>query len=433
MTYEFTPEFASKLDTEDKLSSFRSKFFIPQKKGKDVIYLCGNSLGLQPKAARENIDQFLEKWKTQAVEGHFTDPDPWVDYHELGRETVSELIGARTEEVVIMNSLTVNLHLMLASFYNPTAKKNKILIEQGAFPSDHFAVSTFMELKGVSPKDHLVEVPYSEDSPLQEDSILEMIESYKDELALVMLPGVQYYTGQVLDIQAITRKCHEYDMVAGFDLAHAIGNIPMNLHEDQVDFAVWCSYKYLNSGPGNVAGVFIHQNHNQDTHKLRLGGWWGQRPDIRFLMETRFQPMTGAGGWMLSNVNVLANTTHIASLDIFKEAGIKNLRQKSLHLTGYLAYLLHTSDLIRENVQIITPAETHRRGCQLSLYLEKDGKKVFDYLTENGVVLDWRESNLKGNGSGIIRVAPTPLYNKFSEVYEFVKLLEHALTNVREQ
>ncbi len=418
MNYVNQLEFAKELDQSDPLKSFRTKFYIPEKDGKDVIYFCGNSLGLQPENVDEFVNRELRKWRDFAVEGHFTEPYPWVDYHKFGRTVLAELVGAEENEVVAFNSLTVNLHLMLASFYQPEGVRNKIIIESGAFPSDHFAVTSHMKIKGVDPAMSLVEVAVPEDGYLSTAEIIDAINDHKNELALVLLPGIQYYTGQFFRIREITRAAHDVGAFVGFDLAHAIGNVPVSLHDDDVDFAVWCSYKYLNSGPGNVGGGFIHQKHNNDPSFPRLAGWWGQDETIRFKMENNFQPTKGIDGWMLSNINALSTSAHLAALEIFKEAGMENLRKKSITLTGYLEFLLKDSSFA-PNLKILTPGSADERGCQLSLYFLKNGRNVYDFLTHNGVMLDWREPN-------VMRAAPAPLYNTFEDVFRFVKLCEKA-------
>ncbi len=412
---------ARKHDAEDPLKSYRDKFHIPQKGGKDVIYFCGNSLGLQPRSAVDHIQNEIDRWRELAVEGHFMGDLPWVEFHKRSKTALANLVGAQEVEVVAMNNLTTNLHLMLASFYRPAGRRKKIIIEAGAFPSDHFAVTTFMEMLGVDPSEHLIELKANASGYLPPEETLETIQNAGDELALVMLPGVQYYSGQVLDIRSITAAAHAVGAYAGFDLAHAIGNLPIALHDDGADFAVWCSYKYLNSGPGSVSGVFIHERHALDTTFPRLGGWWAQEEDERFQMENVFKPMRGADGWQLSNMNVLGSAAHHASLEIFESAGIQQLRAKSIQLTGFLEQVLNESPTIRDNIRILTPSNPGERGCQLSLFLPHHGKEIFDYLIDHGVVLDWREPN-------VIRAAPTPLYNSFEEVVTFKAILEDAFT-----
>ena len=422
MMYEdFEPgvSFAIEEDKADVLSVFREKFYVPKKRGQEVIYFCGNSLGLQPVNAAPAVREELNNWRARGVEGHFYGVNPWVSYSKKSKKGLSELVGAKESEVVCMNNLTTNLHLLLASFYRPEGARKKILIEKGAFPSDHFAVSSFIQILGQDPKECLVEMTIPEDGYLSTQQITETISTIGAELALVMLPGVQYYTGQFFDIASITAAAHKVGAYAGFDLAHAIGNLPMSLHQDKVDFATWCSYKYLNSGPGNVSGIYIHEKHGNDPDFPRLAGWWGHNDKTRFQMKNEFDPMPGADGWQLSNMNIIPTAIHHESLKIFQEAGIDRLRKKSVRLTSYLHYLLETTELIKSNVKIITPANPEERGCQLSLFLPNHGKEIFEFLIDNGVVLDWREPN-------VIRVAPTPLYNSYQEVFNFCNTLMRA-------
>ena len=419
MTKEQERRAAITKDRADPLARFKNEFHCPVKKGKPVIYFCGNSLGLQPKLAADYLDKEMKKWREFAVEGHFEGEDPWMYYYKLSKDPLSVLVGAKTHEVVCMNNLTTNLHLMLGSFYRPQGERKKLLIEKGAFPSDHFAATTFMKLMGVDPKVDLVELVIPEDGYVDIQTITKQIKAIGEELALALLPGIQYYTGQFFNLKAISEACHEVGAYAGFDLAHAIGNLPLSLHDDGADFAVWCSYKYLNSGPGNVSGVFVHEKHSMDTSFPRLGGWWGQDETTRFKMENVFQPMTGADGWQLSNMNIISTAIHHASLSIFEQAGIKNLRAKSVELTGFLEHLLRQSEIISRQVTLLTPPNKEERGCQISIFLQHHGKEIFDHLIDHGVILDWREPN-------VIRAAPVPLYNSFQEVYEFVEILEDA-------
>ena len=420
MQFENTRAYAVQLDREDTLASFREKFHIPTIDDKPVIYFCGNSLGLQPKSIREIFDEEITKWQHLGVEGHFEGNRPWVDYHIHGKKELGKLIGAEMDEVVIMNQLTVNLHLLLASFYQPVGKRKKILIEKGAFPSDHFAVSSHAKLKGHDPDDVLLQLEIPENGYLSNDVIVQKITEVGDELALVLLPGVQYYTGQFFDLKKITEAGHSVGALVGFDLAHAIGNLPMNLHKDGVDFATWCSYKYLNSGPGNISGIYIHGRHSSNPETPRLSGWWGQQSETRFLMDNLDRPIASVDGWVMSNINVLATSIHLASLKIFDEAGIQQLRYKSIKLTGFLEFLLTTDPIISSNIKLLTPSSPDERGCQLSIFLPQHGKEIFHDLINKGVVLDWREPN-------VIRVAPTPMYNTFEEVFLFVHYLREAL------
>jgi kynureninase len=421
--FENSLSFAQKLDQQDELARFKGKFYTPIKNGDPATYFCGNSLGLQPKKAESFFEKEFEKWQQMAVEGHFEESDPWVMYHHKGKEELAEILGARPSEVVAMNNLTTNIHLMLASFYQPSDKRKKIIIEEGAFPSDHYAVSSFMKKLGVSPEEHLIQLAIPEDGYLSNDKIVETIKETGEELALVFFPGIQYYTGQYFDLGVITAAAHEVGAYAGFDLAHAAGNVPVNLHENNVDFAVWCSYKYMNSGPGNVAGAFVHEKHGTNEDLPRLTGWWGHNEKTRFQMDNHWDPMPGVDGWMLSNVNIIANALHLASLSLFKEAGFGNLRNKSVRLTGYLEYLLTNDEQLEKEIKILTPSNPEERGCQLSLYLRNQGKNVFSQLNEKGYIMDWREPN-------VIRVAPTPLYNSFTEVYNFVNDLKSIITSI---
>ncbi|MFY0599496.1 MAG: kynureninase [Cyclobacteriaceae bacterium] len=408
---------AIELDKNDHLNHFRDYFHIPRRNGKDSIYLCGNSLGLQPKTVKAYLDTELTSWADNGVEGHFQGENPWIDYHAKTKKALSRILGAQEDEIVSMNNLTTNLHLMLASFYQPKGKRTKILIEAGAFPSDHYAVESHIARLGLDSEKHVVLLHPSEGDTFSTEEIIEKIQNIGEELALVLWPGIQYYSGQFFDIKAISKAAHDVGAFAGFDLAHAIGNLPMNLHEDEADFAAWCSYKYLNSGPGGVSGIFVHKTHSSVEDFPRLKGWWGHERDTRFKMDNKFVPAKGADGWMLSNMNILSMAAHCASLDIFDQAGIDNLREKSLELTKYLESLLLNDPEISERIRIITPIKPHERGCQLSIFLLRDGKEVFDSLIDQGVILDWREPN-------VIRVAPVPLYNTFEDVWQFYSILK---------
>ncbi|MFH6983014.1 kynureninase [Marinoscillum luteum] len=417
MTYQNTPDFAKTQDQKDPLSRFRKEYHIPKKNNKEVIYFCGNSLGLQPKRTESFIQNELQSWKEHGVEGHFDGDRPWAEYHHFSKKSLARLVGGLEEEVVCMNNLTTNLHLLLASFYQPDGKRVKVMIEGGAFPSDHYAVESHMEHLGVSPKEHLIVLQPADGKTFRTEEITEAILKRGDELALILFPGVQYYSGQYFDMKAISETAHQVGAFAGFDLAHAMGNLPMNLHDENIDFAAWCSYKYLNSGPGGVSGIFIHQRHCSDPNFPKLKGWWGHDHNTRFNMDNQFVPNPGVDAWMLSNSNVISTAAHHASLELFDEAGMAALRKKSLSLTGYLEYLLSSDDLISRNIDILTPTDPEARGCQLSVFIAKNGKQIYDGLIAQGVILDWREPN-------VIRVAPTPMYNTFSEVYEFCQILK---------
>ncbi len=418
---------AQERDARDPLRHFRDRFFIPARR--DCIYLCGNSLGLQPKTAEAALKQELEHWKAHGVEGHFRGDMPWMDYHKFLTGQSAHVVGAKPEEVVVMNTLTTNLHLMMVSFYRPTSERFKIIMEAGAFPSDQYAVESQVKWHGYPPESAIVEVqPRAGEDTLRTEDIRATIAEHGAQTALVLFGGVNYFTGQLFDMQAITEAAHGVGAYAGFDLAHAAGNAHLKLHDWGADFAVWCSYKYLNSGPGGPSGVFVHERHGRNPELPRFAGWWGQDESERFLMRKGFHPMPGAAGWQLSNAQIFSFAVHKASLDIFYEATMPALRQKSIQLTGYLEELLHALPGAAGRFRIITPADPAARGCQLSIYTEQGGQQLYDYLTGHGVVCDWREDNLSGKQlpageAGVIRVAPTPLYNTFEEVYRFVELL----------
>lgn len=414
-TFDTTPAFADAMDASDPLRTFRERFHIPKKQdGTDVIYFCGNSLGLQPKTAREAILQELDDWETLAVEGHFHAKYPWLPYHEFLTPSTARLVGALPVEVVVMNSLTVNLHLMMVTFYRPSGDRTKIMIEHGSFPSDHYAVETHMRTHGLDPDEHLIQLtPRPGETTLRTSDILERIERDGKDVALILLGGVNYYTGQAFDMRTITAAGHEQGCVVGFDLAHAAGNLYLHLHDWNVDFAVWCSYKYLNAGPGGIAGCFIHERHVSDPSLPRFAGWWGHDKNTRFIMPPDFIPIPTAEGWQLSNPPIFQMASLRASLEIFDEAGIDKCRTKSETLTGYLEFLLDHK--MKGRVTILTPRSIAERGCQLSLRV-RDGKTVFERISRDGVVCDWREPD-------VIRVAPVPLYNTYRDVYEFVRIL----------
>ncbi len=419
MSYASGIDFALTQDKHDPCARFRDEFNFPDPPpGVDrTIYLCGNSLGLQPKRAAKLVEEELEDWRRLAVEGHWQARRPWMPYHENLAADLAGLVGARPGEVVAMNSLTVNLHLMMVSFFRPRPDRYKILIEQPAFPSDRYAVVSQLEFHGLSPADALIEVaPRDGESSIRDEDILDLIEEHGDTLALVMLPGVQYYSGQLFDMQTITDHAHRKGCMVGFDLAHAAGNALLHLHEWDADFAVWCSYKYLNAGPGAVAGCFIHERHGRDPSLTRFAGWWGHEKATRFEMGPDFHPIPGVEGWQLSNPPILALAPLIASLDIFRRARMPQLVVKSRRLTGYLEFLVHAE--LDDIFEIITPAEESRRGCQLSLRLrDGGGRALFERLPELGVIVDWREPD-------VIRVAPVPLYNSFQDVFYFVQTLK---------
>lgn len=424
MMINTTLAFAQQLDAQDPLADMRSQFAIPkQANGEDEYYFTGNSLGLQPKLARQYVIELLDSWQKHGVKGHFEGEFPWMPYHEFLADQSAKLVGALPEEVIMMNSLTVNLHLMMVSFYQPTGKRTKILIEEHAFPSDHYAVESQLKHHQQDVQENmLLWAPRAAEELLNHADLYQMIEQQGDEIALILLPGVQYYTGQVLDMKTITGKAHAKGIMVGFDLAHAAGNLEMHLHDWQVDFACWCSYKYLNSGAGSVAGCFVHQKHAQNTDINRFAGWWGHDKASRFKMENNFKAIGTAEGWQLSNPPVLSLAAIRGSLDTIDLAGgIGALRRKSLKLSQYLMDLIEAE--LADSIHIITPREDEARGCQVSLMVTVeglDGKAMFDALEKNGVTTDWREPN-------VIRVAPVPLYNSYEDAFHFVRILKACL------
>jgi kynureninase len=413
-------KFAAAMDARDPLAHFRERFCLPKTKGgDDCIYLCGHSLGLQPKSARAYLDHELQDWARLGVEGHFHGKDPWMPYHRLLTKQTSALVGGQPAEVVVMNSLTVNLHLMMTSFYRPTSERNKILIERGAFPSDQYAVHSQIRFHGYDPASCLLELtPRDGENCMRDEDIESLIEREGDSIALILLGGVNYATGQAFDMAAITKTGQRKGCVVGFDLAHAAGNILLRLHDWGVDFAVWCSYKYLNGGPGCVAGCFVHERHACAWDLPRFAGWWGHDETTRFLMGPDFRPMVGAEGWQLSNPPILALAALRASMEIFSEAGMEALRTKSVSLTGYMEFQLN--QLASPRVSIITPQEPERRGAQLSIRVPGQGRELCNRLAAEGVIGDWREPDT-------FRVAAIPLYNSYQDVYRFVRRFSAAL------
>jgi kynureninase len=419
--FKATLAFAKSLDRIDPLKSFRKQFHLPKIKGKGVIYFTGNSLGLQPITTKRFIDEELKDWAQLGVEGHLHSRRPWLYYHKFGKQALAKLVGAKPIEVVAMNQLTVNLHLMMVSFYRPSLQRYKIITEAGAFSSDQYAFESHLKSNGINPADALIELkPRVGEFALRTEDIIKTIKKNSDEVALVIFGAVQYYTGQFFDIKKITEAAHQVGAVMGFDLAHAIGNVSLQLHKHNVDFAVWCSYKYLNAGPGGVAGVFVHERHAKDFSTPRFAGWWGHDEKERFQMKKGFIPMAGADGWQLSNFPILSGAAQLASLEIFEKAGLKRLRDKSLLLTGYLEFLLNQIDGSAKRFTVITPKDFNQRGCQLSILMKEKGQLVFNKIYKAGVMADWREP-------GVIRVAPVPLYNTFEEVYRFVEIFKAAL------
>jgi len=415
--------FAKKLDEKDKLSSFRDQYFIPKKEGKEVIYFCGNSLGLQPKEAGQLVEKEMNRWRDLGVAGHFKGEWPWTQFHKSVVHAAMDIVGAREEEIIHMNTLTVNLHLLLASFYKPTKERYLIIMEAGAFPSDQYVVESQVRMHGLDPDSAIIEVaPLEGETLISTEQIKEVIRRNGEKTALVLFGGIQYFTGQCLDMAEISKVTHETGAFLGLDLAHAVGNVPLKLHEWGVDFAAWCTYKYLNSGPGAIGGVYIHEKYATDPAFPRLAGWYGYNAATRFLMQKKFQATPTAEGWQLSNAPILSFAPLIASHSLFQQAGMESLRNKSVMLTSYLTYLLDRIPSKERVFEIITPRKSSARGAQLSLFTDSRGKALFQYLTERGVICDWRENNLTGKGegaSGVIRIAPTPMYNTFEEVYQF--------------
>ncbi len=412
--------FARKMDKEDELRTYRSQFHLPlQADGTPYVYFCGNSLGLQPKSTEINLLQELKDWKNLGVEGHFHAKNPWMPYHEFLTETMAKVVGAKPIEVVVMNTLTVNLHLMMVSFYRPEGKRNKILIEADAFPSDKYAVESQIRFHGFSSNDCLIELKArAGEVCLREEDILEVIDAQGEEIALILLGNTNYYTGQYFDMKTITEHGHAKGCKVGFDCAHGAGNIPLNLHDSGCDFAVWCNYKYLNSGPGSLGGAFVHERHAHNKDLPRFEGWWGHNKATRFKMRDAFDPTPGIEAWQLSNPPIFSMVAVWSSLKLFDAAGMDNLRKKAISLTGYLEYLVNS--LGNEIINIITPSDPHQRGSQLSIQVKKADKKLFNQITDKGVIADWREPD-------VIRVAPVAMYNSYEDVYRFYTILKNAL------
>ena len=420
VSYKNTLAFAKEMDTKDPLSSFRDKFYIPKHTdGKEAVYLCGNSLGLQPKLTHEYLLQELEDWKTLGVEGHLHAKHPWMPYHEFLTENMANLVGAKAIEVVVMNSLTVNLHLLMATFYRPTPRRRKVLIEYSPFPSDIYAIKSQVIFHGGDPDHDIIQMKPAKGSDIVSmKEYKRLLEEHGEQIALILIGGVNYYTGQLYPLKEMTKLAQEEGIVIGFDLAHAVGNVPLKLHEVGCDFAVWCSYKYLNSGPGSLGGCYINERHAYHFNLPRFAGWWGQDKATRFQMGPDFNPIPGAEGWQLSNPPILSMAAIRASLEIFIEAGMEKLHSKSIKLTGYLEYLI--KQIPSEEIELITPADSNQRGCQLSIRVKNADKKLFDEITSKGVIADWREPD-------VIRVAPVPLYNTYQDVYRFVTILSDTI------
>ena len=416
--------FAKKLDNQDDLSEYRDLFYIPKLVDKEVFYFTGNSLGLQPKSTSKYIFQELEDWAKFGVDGHFNARNPWIYYHKILSKSFANLVGGKIDEVVAMNSLSVNLHLMLVSFYQPKDKRTKIICESKAFPSDLYVLQSQVKFHGLDPKETIIEVsPREGEHLIREEDIISKINEVGDELALVFFGGVNYYSGQVFNMENISMHARKNGAYVGFDLAHGVGNIKLSLNQWQVDFACWCSYKYLNSGPGSISGIFVHEKHDKNINLPRFSGWWGHDEENRFLMEKKFTPMKGAQGWQLSNPPVFAIAPCKASMDIFESVGMDKLILKSRKLTNYMEFIFNDISNRFENceLEIITPKKHNQRGCQLSVFFHGQGKTIYEYISSKGVVADWREPN-------IIRFAPVPLYNKFEDIYHLGQIIEEALS-----
>jgi kynureninase len=425
MEFKNNLEFAKLLDAEDPLKEYRQKFFFPQHLHEDVIYFTGNSLGLQPKSTPEYINQELNDWAKLGVEGHLFAKNPWFSYHEYFAEPLSKIVGCLPTEVVVMNQLTVNLHLLMVSFYKPKAQRFKILCEAKAFPSDQYALESQVKFHGFDPETAIVEMhPREGEHTIRPEAILSKIEELGSELALILFGGVNYYTGQAFDMKAITEAGHKVGATVGFDLAHAAGNLKLDLHHWGVDFATWCSYKYLNSGPGGVSGIYVHEKHCKSKEIDRFAGWWGHNKETRFLMQKGFDPIETAESWQLSNAPILSMAAHRASIELFNEVGMEQLCQKRDQLTAYLEAIVNdinnTFSAASPPLEIITPQNKNQRGAQLSIIAHGKGKELFKELLSKGVISDWREPN-------VIRVAPVPLYNSYTDVYKFGQLLIKAL------
>jgi len=419
MTFENTKEFAQQLDSQDKLNKYRDEFIFPKVNGEKVIYFTGNSLGLQPKRTKAYVDEVMDDWANLAVEGHFYAEKPWWDYHERFAKPLSKIVGALPSEVTVMNTLTVNLHLLMVSFYRPTKSRYKIICEEKAFPSDQYMFQSQVNFHGYKTEDAIVEIKRREgEHNIRLEDVLAKIAEVGDELALVLIGGVNYYTGQVFDMKTITAAGHDAGAIVGWDLAHAAGNIKLELHDWDADFAAWCSYKYMNSGPGNASGCFVHEKHHNNPDLPRFAGWWGHNKERRFKMEPTFDPVHGADGWQISNLPVLSLAPYLASVEMFDEIGMDALIEKRDKITAYLEFVLHEIDKeVDSTFEIITPSDLSERGCQLSVLLHGEGRSLFDYLMENGVITDWREPN-------VIRFAPVPLYCSFEDMYNFGQILK---------
>jgi kynureninase len=425
MTFENNKEFAKQLDSQDKLNKYRDEFIFPKVNDKKVIYFTGNSLGLQPKRTKAYVDEVMKDWADLAVEGHFYAEKPWWDYHERFAEPLGKIVGALPSEVTVMNTLTVNLHLLMVSFYRPTKKRYKIICEEKAFPSDQYMFQSQVHFHGYKTEDAIVEIKRRDgEHNIRLEDVLAKIKEVGDELALVLIGGVNYYTGQVFDMKTITAAGHEAGAVVGWYLAHAAGNIKLDLHDWDVDFAAWCSYKYMNSGPGNASGCFVHEKHHNNLELPRFAGWWGHNKERRFKMEPTFDPVQGADGWQISNLPVLSLAPYLASVAMFDEIGMDALIEKRDKITCYLEFILQEIDKeVDSSFEIITPTDPAERGCQLSVLLHGEGRSLFDYLMKSGVITDWREPN-------VIRLAPVPLYCSFEDMYDFGQILKRGIEEI---
>ncbi len=422
MHFENTKEFAKSLDQQDPLHKYREQFLFPKVNDKQVIYFTGNSLGLQPKNTQAYVDEIMNDWAELAVEGHFYSEKPWWDYHERLAEPLSKVVGAKPSEITVMNTLTVNLHLLMVSFYRPTAKRYKIICEEKAFPSDQYMLQSQVRFHGYDPDEAIVEIKKREgEHNFRTEDILKTIEEVGEECALLLIGGVNYYTGQVFDMKTITKAGQDIGAKVGWDLAHAAGNVQLELHDWNVDFAAWCSYKYMNSGPGNASGCFVHERYHNQKDIPRFEGWWGTQKDTRFLMKPEFEPMPNADAWQLSNAPVLSVAPYLASLQMFTEVGMETLIQKRNLIVSYLEFILQEIDKqVDSTFEIITPAAQEERGTQLSVFLHGEGRKLFDYLMKNGVIIDWREPN-------VIRLAPAPFYCSYEDMFEFGQILKQGI------
>lgn len=422
MIFKNTKEFAQQLDLQDKLNKYRNEFIFPKVNGEKVIYFTGNSLGLQPKRTKAYIDEVMNDWAELAVEGHFYAEKPWWDYQERFAKPLSKIVGALPSEVTVMNTLTVNLHLLMVSFYRPTKSRYKIICEEKAFPSDQYMFQSQVHFHGYNSEDAIIEIKRREgEHNIRLEDILAKIEEVGEELALVLIGGVNYYTGQVFDMKTITAAGHQVGAKVGWDLAHAAGNIKLELHDWNVDFAAWCSYKYMNAGPGNASGCFVHEKHHNDSELPRFAGWWGHNKERRFKMEPVFDPVHGADGWQISNLPVLSLAPYLASVEMFDEIGMDALIEKRDMITSYLEFILHEIDKeVDSSFEVITPTNQSERGCQLSVLLHGEGRSLFDYLMKSGVITDWREPN-------VIRLAPVPLYCSFEDMYNFGQILKKGI------